>query len=311
MGVLLITREVMPDVLARAKREHEVRELDLQGEFNPQILLENLEGVDAIFCNSADKFTATLIDALPARVKVIATYSVGLDHIDLEAAKAKGIEIRNTPGVLSDATAELSLTLMLMTARRAGEGERLLRAGKWTGISPTFHLGHGVVGKSLGIFGMGRIGQRLADMARGLDMTIHYHNRSRLAPEFEKSATYHADDKSFLGSIDFLSINAPGSASTHHWLNAQRIAMMKPGSFVVNTGRGSTIDDEALISALRSGHLAGAGLDVFENEPDLNPAYYTLENAVLLPHIGSATVETRTAMGYLALDGIDEVLAKT
>ncbi len=306
--MLLITRDVMPDVLARAEREHEVRALGMVGPFDRERLLASLGGVNAILCNTSDMFDAALINDLPPEIKVIATYSVGLEHIDLEAAKARGIEIRNTPGVLSDATAEMSLTLMLMAARRAGEGERLLRARKWEGITPTFHLGHAVVGKVLGIFGMGRIGQSLARMARGLDMTIHYHNRNRLAPELEAGAVYHADDKSFLGAIDFLSINAPGGPSTYHWLNAERLAAMRPGSFVVNTGRGSTVDDEALIAALRTGQIAAAGLDVFENEPNLNPGYYELENAVLLPHIGSATVETRRAMGFLALDGINEVV---
>ncbi len=306
--MLLITRDVMPDVLARAKQEHAVRELDMVGPFDPEALLAGLDGVNAILCNTSDKFDAALINALPPQIKVIATYSVGLEHIDMAAASARGIEIRNTPGVLSDATAELSLTLMLMAARRAGEGERLLRARKWQGITPTFHLGHGVGGKVLGIFGMGRIGQSLAKMARGLGMTIHYHNRNRLAPEQEAGAIYHADDKSFLGAIDFLSINAPGGPATYHWLNAERIAAMRPGGFVVNTGRGSTVDDEALIAALRAGHIAAAGLDVFENEPDINPGYYELENAVLLPHIGSATVETRRAMGFLALDGINGVV---
>ncbi|GAN78701.1 2-hydroxyacid dehydrogenase [Acidocella aminolytica] len=306
--MLLITRDVMPQVLERAKREHEVRELRMEGAFDPQALLISLEGVNAILCNSSDIFNAALINALPPQIKVIATYSVGLEHIDLAAAKARGIEIRNTPGVLSDATAELALTLMLMAARRAGEGERLLRARKWQGISPTFHLGRDVFGKTLGIFGMGRIGQSLARMARGLNMTIHYYNRNRLPAEQEEGAIYHADDKSFLEAIDFLSINAPGGPSTYHWLNEARIGMMRLGSFVVNTGRGSTVDDEALIAALRSGHIAAAGLDVFENEPDIHQGYYELENAVLLPHIGSATVETRTAMGFLALDGLNEVV---
>lgn len=306
--MLLLTRDVMPEVLARAKRDHKVRELNLTGKLDPQHLLANLADVNAILCNSADLFDAALINALPAGVKVIATNSVGLDHIDLAAAKARGIEIRNTPGVLSDATAELALTLMLMAARRAGEGERLVRARQWRGFDAAGSLGCDVHGKVLGIFGMGRIGQILARMARGLNMEVHYHNRTRLPAELEEGAIYHADDKSFLGAIDFLSINAPGGEGTYHWLNAARVAAMRPGSFVVNTGRGTVVDDEALIAALRSGHIAGAGLDVFEGEPDINAAYYELKTAVLLPHIGSATVETRRAMGFLALDGVDEVV---
>jgi lactate dehydrogenase-like 2-hydroxyacid dehydrogenase len=306
--MLLITRKTPPAVAMRAAREHEVRQLDLEGAFNPAVLLKNLTDVNAILCTPADKFDATLIAQLPANIKVIATYSVGLEHIDLAAAAARGIEICNTPDVLNTATAELALTLMLVAARRAGEGERLLRAGKWPGISPTFHLGHGVSGKVLGIFGMGRIGRELAGMARGLGMQIHYRNRHQLPPELELGAHYHGDDASFLGAIDFLSINAPGGADTLHWLNAGRIDMLKPGAVVVNTGRGSAVDDDALIAALRSGHVLAAGLDVYNNEPSVHPGYLELENVVLLPHIGSATVEARDAMGFLALDGIKRVL---
>lgn len=306
--MLLLTRHVIPEVLERAKREHKVRELGLTGPLEPAHLLAQLEGVQAILCNSADKFDAALINALPPHIKVIATNSVGLDHIDLEAAKSRKIEIRNTPGVLSEATAELALTLLLMTARRAGESERIVRARQWKGFDAAGRLGWDVHGKALGIFGMGRIGQILARMAQGLNMTVHYHNRTRLKPDEEAGAIYHADDKSFLSAIDFLSINAPGGAGTYHWLNAERLAAMQPGSFVVNTGRGTVIDDQALIAALRSGHITAAGLDVFENEPDIHPAYYDLETVVLLPHIGSATVETRRAMGFLALDGILQVI---
>ncbi|WP_298285987.1 D-glycerate dehydrogenase [Acidocella sp.] len=306
--MLLITREILPDVLVRAKAEHEVRELRMAGPFDGAKLLAACEGVDAILCNTADKFTADIINALPARVRVIATYSVGTEHLDLAAAAARGIKIANTPGVLDRATAEMSLLLLLMAARRAGEGERLLRAGKWRGIAPTFLLGHDVAGKTLGIYGMGRIGQVLARFARGLDMTIHYHNRTRLPPALEQGAVYHATAESFLPAIDFLSINAPGSPSTNGWLNAQRIAQLKPGAIVVNTGRGPIVDDEALIAALKSGHVRAAGLDVYNNEPDIHPGYYALENAVLIPHLGSATIETRTAMGHLALDGVNAAL---
>lgn len=306
--MLLLTRRVSPEILERARREHQVRELDLTGPLDPAQFLASLEGVNAILCNSVDRFDAALINALPSQIKVIATNSVGLDHIDLEAAKARGIEIRNTPGVLSEATAELALTLLLMTARRAGEGERLVRARRWKGFDAAGRLGWDVHGQALGIFGMGRIGQILARMARGLNMTVHYHNRTRLPEAEEAGAIYHADDKSFLGAIRFLSINAPGGAGTYHWLNEERLAAMQPGSFVVNTGRGTVVDDEALIAALQSGHIAAAGLDVFENEPDIHQGYYELENVVLLPHIGSATVETRRAMGFLALDGVNQVI---
>jgi glyoxylate reductase len=308
--MLLITRIIPEAVLARARAEHETRELRHVGPFDRAKLLAATDGVDAILCATSDKFDAALIAALPASVKVIATYSVGTEHIDLAAAAARGIAIANTPDVLTGATAELTLMLMLMAARRAGEGERILRAGNWAGLTPTYLLGRDVHGKRLGIFGMGRIGRAVARMARALDMEIHYHNRTRLDPALEDGAMYHADDTSFLGGIDFLSLNAPGGESTRGWLNAARLAKLTPGAIVVNTGRGSIVDDAALIAALRSGHVAAAGLDVYNNEPNLHPDYLTLENAVLLPHIGSATVETRNAMGFLALDGIKAALSR-
>lgn len=307
--MLLITRIMPPDVLARARREHEVRELRLTGAFNPRDVLDNIDGIKAILCIPADRFDAGLINALPPAVRVIGTSSVGLEHIDLDAAAARGIAICHTPDVLTEATAELTLMLMLMAARRAGEGERLLRAGLWQGLTPTFLLGRNVSGKSLGIFGMGRIGRALARMARGLNMQIHYRNRNRLAPELEQDAVYHAEDAGFLASLDFLAITAPGGPATRHWLNAERLALLKRGAIVVNSGRGTTIDDDALIAALASGHVAAAGLDVFAAEPQVPPGYLALENVVLLPHIGSATVETRNAMGFLALDGIRAALS--
>jgi glyoxylate reductase len=307
--MLLITRIMPPDVLARARREHETRELRLTGPFNPRDVLDQSEGINAILCIPADKFDADLINALPAAVKVIGTSSVGVEHIDLAAAAARGIVVCNTPDVLTEATAELTLALMLMAARRAGEGERILRAGQWHGLTPTFLLGRNVSGKTLGIFGMGRIGRALARMARGLNMQIHYRNRNRLAPALEQGAAYHADDAAFLAGLDFLAITAPGGPSTQHWLNAERLALLKHGAIVVNSGRGTTVDDDALIAALRSGRVAAAGLDVFATEPQVPAGYLALENVVLLPHIGSATVETRNAMGFLALDGIKAALA--
>jgi len=308
---LLVTRRLPEAVEQRAAREFAVVQLAIDGAFDGNSVLRHCAGIAAILCTPADRFDASLINRLPDSVRVIATFSVGVEHIDMAAAAARGIAIRHTPDVLSVATAELALTLMLMAARRAGEGERLLRAGRWRGLSPTFLLGTGIAGKALGIFGMGRIGRELAKMARGLAMTVHYRNRNRLEPALEGGAIYHGSDTSFLAACDILSINAPGGADTRHWLNAERIAGLRPGAIVINTGRGSTVDDEALIAALRSGHLAAAGLDVFEGEPDINAGYMTLENAVLLPHIGSATVETREAMGFLALDGIADVLKRS
>lgn len=306
--VLLITRQLPPAVMARAAREHDVRALAMRGPLDQELVLGSLQDVNAVLCTPVDRFDAALINRLPPTIKVLSTFSVGLEHIDVSAAEVRNIVVCHTPDVLSVATAEMALTLILMAARRAGEGERHIRAGKWLGLSGAPILGRGVVGSVLGIFGMGRIGRELAHMVSGLDMEVHYRNRSRLTPELEGNAIYHPDDESFLKAIDVLSINAPGGVGTYHWLNAERIALMKPGGIVVNTGRGTTIDDEALIAALKSGHLMAAGLDVFENEPHLHPGYLMLENAVLAPHSGSATVETRDAMGFKALDGIAGVI---
>lgn len=304
--VLLVTRRLPPAVEARAARDYEAR-LTASDAPIPDVLAR-VQGADALLCCPGDQLDATQIAALPASVKVIATFSVGYDHIDVRAAAARGIAVCNTPDVLSIATAEMALLLMLMAARRAGEGERLVRTGCWQGWAPTQLLGTGMAGRRLGIFGMGRIGRELARVARGLGMTIHYREVARLPAMLESGATYHDDDPSFLGACDVLSLNAPGGASTHHWLNPKRIALLPRGAVIVNAARGSLIDDAALISALKSGHVAYAGLDVFEGEPKLHPGYLELENVVLLPHLGSATVETRDAMGSLALDGIDAVL---
>jgi glyoxylate reductase len=274
----------------------------------PDVLAQVSEA-DAILTCPGDNFDAALIEALPPSVKVIATFSVGFDHIDVGAASSRGIAVCNTPDVLSVTTAETALLLILAAARRAGEGDRLVRAGRWQGWAPTQLLGVGVVGRRLGIFGMGRIGRELARMARGIGMTIHYRDVTRLPPALEGDAIFHGDDASFLGACDVLSLNAPGGEGTYRWLNAERVALLPRGAVVVNAARGTLVDDAALIAALQSGQVGFAGLDVFEGEPKLHPGYLALENVVLLPHLGSATVSTRDAMGFLALDGITAVLA--
>ncbi|HEX7388892.1 MAG TPA: D-glycerate dehydrogenase, partial [Acidiphilium sp.] len=285
------------------------RFLAFDGTFETDVFLAALDGAEAVLVTPADRLDAALIARLPAGVKVIGTFSVGTDHIDLDAARARGLAVVNTPDVLSFATAEIALALMLMAARRAGEGERVVRAKTWPGWKPNFMLGTTLEGKTLGILGMGRIGRALAGMARGLAMPVIYHNRNRLPPDREGGAVFYPDEAEFLAACDVLSIHLPGGAATRHWLNAGRIAMLKAGAIVVNTGRGTTIDDDALITALKSGHIVAAGLDVFPAEPVVPAGYLELENVVLLPHLGSATQETRAAMGMLALDGIDAVLA--
>ncbi len=308
---LLITRRLPEAVETRAHRDYTVVQNAADIAMTPTAILTAASNCDAILCCTSDRLDQDLINQLPASIKVIATFSAGTDHIDLKAAAARHIPVCNTPDVLTEATAELSMLLILAAARRAGEGERILRAGQWTGWAPTQLMGTGISGKRLGIFGMGRIGQALARMARGFRMQIHYRNRSRLPQAEEAGATYHSTDASFLAQCEILALNAPGGPETRHWLNAERIALLPRGAIVTNAARGTLVDDTALIAALRSGHVAYAGLDVFDGEPALHPDYPTLENALLLPHLGSATTETRDAMGFLALDGIDGVLRGT
>ncbi len=307
--ILFVTRRLPPPVEARAARDYDAR-LNAEDTHRTGADIARLaEGASAVLCCPAERLDAATIAALPGTVKVIGTFSVGYDHIDIPAARARGIAVVNTPDVLSVATAECALLLLLAAARRAGEGERLIRAGAWDGWAPTQLLGTGVVGRKLGIFGMGRIGRELAKLAQGLAMIVHYRDVTRLPEDMERGAIFHDDDDSFLAASELLSLNAPGGSATMHWLNAERIAKLPRGAVVANAGRGTLVDDAALIAALRSGQVAAAGLDVFEGEPKLNPGYLTVENAVLLPHLGSATSATRDAMGGLVLDGIDAVLA--
>ena len=276
---------------------------------NAEEILANAKEADAIVCTPADRFDADLINALPKTLKALGAFSVGTDHIDLSAAAARRLPVCNAPDVLSVATAECAMLLILAAARRAGEGERLVRSGHWTGWAPTQLLGAQVSGRSLGIFGMGRIGRVLAGMARGFGMTVHYRNRRRLPPDLECDAVYHHDDASFLAASEVLSLHAPSDATTRSWLNANRISLLPPGAIVVNTARGSLVDDTALIAALKTRKLFAAGLDVFNDEPNLNSAYLTLPNVFLLPHLGSATETTREKMGHLVLDGIEAILS--
>jgi lactate dehydrogenase-like 2-hydroxyacid dehydrogenase len=306
---MLVTRRLPSAVEARAVRDYDAR---LNPEDAPRSgaeILRLAEGAAAILCCPAERLDAATIMALPGTVRVIATFSVGYDHIAIAAAAARGIVVCNTPGVLSIATAETVMLLILAAARRAGEGERLVRSGQWQGWAPTQLIGTEVSGKRLGIFGMGRIGREVARMARAFDMDVHYRDQARLPVELEQGAIFHDSDESFLAQCDALSLNAPGGEATHHWLNAERIALLPRGAVVVNAARGTLVDDTALIAALQSGQVGFAGLDVYDGEPKVHPGYFGLQNVVLLPHLGSATAEARDAMGFLVLDGIDAVLA--
>lgn len=308
MNRLIVTRRLPPAVEARCSAEFDAALRTDDAVLSADDLVERTRGAVAILCAPGDRIDADLAARLPDSIRVVGTFSVGTDHLDVAALKARGIAVCNTPDVLSRATAEITLLLILAAARRAGEGERLVRAGRWTGWAPTQLIGTEISGRRLGIYGMGRIGREVAKMARGFSMEIHYRNRSRLSPDLEDGAIFHESDDSLLAVSDILSLNAPASPETAKWLDAERIDRLPPGAIVVNAARGTLVDDEALIAALSSGRIAAAGLDVFAGEPKLHPGYLALENAVLLPHLGSATETARNAMGFLALDGIAAVL---
>jgi lactate dehydrogenase-like 2-hydroxyacid dehydrogenase len=308
-ATLLVSRRLPPDVEQRAAKDYSARLNTDDVAYSADRLVELAAGADGLLVCPGNTVDAALIARLPGTVRILATYSVGYDHIDVKAAAQRGLVVTNTPEVLTDATADTAILLMLAAARRAGEGERLLRAGKWDGWKPTQLLGTHISGKRLGILGMGRIGQAVARRARGFAMQIHYSDIRRLPPEQEHGATYHADPEALLPHADVLSLHMPGGADTARFLNAARLALLPAGAIVVNSARGTLVDDDALIAALKSGHIAAAGLDVYANEPKLHPGYLGLENACLLPHLGSATVETRNAMGFRALDNLDEFFA--
>ena len=306
---LLVTRRMPPNVTARIERDYVATLNEADEPLGRAALVAQAGSHDAILLCASERMSADVIAELADSIRVIATFSVGYEHIDVAAANAKGIIVTNTPDVLTDATADVSLLCLLGAARRANEAMALVRESRWARWNTTLLLGTHVSNKRLGIFGMGRIGRAVAQRARGFGMDIHYLNRSRLSPELEQGATFHADMASFLAASEFLCINAPASAETAHFLNEQTIAQLPDGAIVVNTARGNLIDDTALIAALKSGKVAAAGLDVFEGEPKLNEQYKSLPNVFAVPHIGSATDETRDAMGYMCLDNIDAFFA--
>ena len=305
---VLATRHFPPDVETRLAANFDAVLNPQDKLYDGTRLAEASRGCAGIMCAAGDPLNAETIGKLADSVTMIATFSVGYEHVDVAAAARRGIKVSNTPDVLTDATADITLLCLLGAARRAHEGATMLRTHSWVGWEPTQLMGVHVTGKRLGILGMGRIGQAVADRARAFRMTIHYNNRSRLPKELEKDATFHANADDMLPHCDFLSINAPMTPETRKWLNAARIAKLPKGAVVVNTARGGLVDDEALIAALKGGHLAAAGIDVFDGEPKIHQGYYALENAFLLPHMGSATTETRNAMGFKALDNLEAFL---
>ncbi|MDH3231378.1 MAG: D-glycerate dehydrogenase [Alphaproteobacteria bacterium] len=307
--VVVVTRKLPEAVENRLRRDYEPRLNPDDRLFSPDELLALCDGADAIMPCHTEKLTADVIGRLPGSVRAIANFSVGVDHVDLQAAKDRGIVVTNTPDVLSDATAEIAILCMLGAARRAGEGERLVRSAEWKDWSPAFMVGLQVTGKRIGIVGMGRVGQVVARRARGFDMAVHYHNRRRIDPALEQGATYHPSLEEMLPLCDVLSLNCPTTPETTGLLDERRIGLLPDGAIVVNTARGALVDDDSLIAALESGKLYAAGLDVYNNEPAIDPRYRKLTNTFLLPHIGSATLETRDAMGFRALDNLDAIFA--
>ena len=308
-SVVLVTRKLPNAVEERLQRDYDPILNPDDALYSSDEIIDRAKNADAILPCHTEKFTAEVIARLPERVRAIANYSVGYDHVDIDAAKARGLIVTNTPDVLSDATAELSMMLILGAARRASEGERLVRTREWKDWSPSFMVGTQVTGKRLGIIGFGRVGQVVAKRARGFDMEIHYHNRRRVSLELEGGAIYHPTPEDLMPHCDFLTLHCLASPETAGLLNAGRIALLPDGAIVVNASRGVVIDDNALIAALKSGKLTAAGLDVYNDEPNIHPEYRELSNVFLMPHIGSATKETRDAMGFRALDNLDAIFA--
>ena len=306
--VLVVTSHFIKPVDARIESDYEVRRKIDGTLFTRDELLAAADGADAMLITPSDRLDAEFFRKVSRSVKVISTNSVGFDHIDMHAAAERNIAIGYTPAEVTDATADIAMLLLLGASRRAFEAQELVRSGEWTIPRAQALLGWQVTGKILGILGMGRIGQAVATRARGFGMKIHYSNPHQLLAERVGDALFHADPLELVKVSQFLSLNAPETPTTHHFLNAKTIALLPEHAIIVNTARGGLIKDDDLIEALKSGRVAAAGLDVYEGEPKLNPGYVELKNTFLLPHIGTATIESRTNMGMVALDNIDAIL---
>ena len=306
---VFVTRKIPAEAEARLARDFAAT---LNHDDRPLPMAEIIAAAashDALLVTSFDNCKAEFMAGLPANLKMVATCSVGYDHVDVPAAKARGITVTNTPDVLTDATADIAMLLILGAARGGHWGERMVREQRWANFSLVWPLGLDVSGRRLGILGMGRIGQAVARRARGFGMEIHYHNRSELGAAKAGGARFHAKLSDMLPHCDFLSINCASTPETRGSINAEVIAGLPAGAIIVNSARGDIVNDDALIAALASGRLAAAGLDVFKGEPAIDPRYRDLDNVFLLPHLGSATKNTRIAMGMRAIDNIDAFFA--
>jgi lactate dehydrogenase-like 2-hydroxyacid dehydrogenase len=312
MASRLVFAALMPhDVVVRARAEFDAVIVAGENDMTAEqvIAASHAHRAEAILFTNTLPLTAEAIERLPPSVRVGATSSVGYDHIDVAAARARNMIVTNTPGVLTECTADFAFMMLLAAARRAYEYDKIMRAGWRYRIGQGHLLGVRVTGKTLGILGMGRIGRAMAQRARGFDMTVVYHSRNRLPLNLEQGARYFASFHDMLPHCDFLSLHAPANPVTDKIINAEALAKLKPGAVLVNVSRGGLVDEDALIDALTSGHLFAAGLDVFRSEPNYDTRFARLDNVILSPHIGSGSVETRNAMGFRALDNIASVLA--
>ena len=309
MKKILVTRKLIKENSDRISKIFDVKSNDDDRIYLPDELLEYSKGCDGIL-----SFTTTLLDEklimeLPSSIKIISNYAVGFGNIDIDAASKKGIIVTNTPDVLTDATADISILLLLGASRRAFEGRKAAETQNWK-WSSDYLVGKQMTGKKLGILGMGRIGRAVAKRAKGFDMEIHYHNRTRLSPDLEHGAIYHEDINDLFKNSEFLSINCPGSKSTENLINEKTLKNFPDGVVIANAARGEVIDDEAMIKAMKSGKVFALGLDVYRGEPKINNKYLELNNLFLLPHLGSATIKTRLSMGDRAINNLDNFLNK-
>jgi glyoxylate reductase len=297
--LVVVTRK-LPDVIET--RMMELFNVKLNLDDHPLTQAELIEAVkiaDVLVPTVTDRIDAGVLAQAGEKLRLIASFGTGVDHIDLATARQRGITVTNTPGVLTEDTADMTMALLLAVSRRVSEGERLIRSGKWQGWGPMSMLGHRIYGKRLGIIGMGRIGQAVARRAKGFGLSVHYHNRRRVSTAVEQAleATYWESLDQMLSRMDIISVNCPHTPATYHLLSARRLKLLQKHVYIVNTARGEIVDENALTRMLDKNEIAGAGLDVFEHEPALNPKLMKLDNVVLLPHMGSATIEGRADMG--------------
>jgi glyoxylate reductase len=297
--VVIVTRKLPEPIEARMMELFDTRLNATDRPFTRAQLVEAVQSCDVLVPTVTDKIDASILAQAGERLRLIANYGTGVDNIDVDAAYKRGVTVTNTPGVLTEDTADMTMALILAVARRLVEGERLARSGEWQGWAPTAMLGHRIWGKRLGIVGMGRIGTAVARRARGFGLSIHYHNRRRVheSLEAELEATYWESLDQMLARVDIVSVNCPHTPATYHLLSARRLKLLQKHAIIVNTSRGEVIDEAALTRMLRDKEIAGAGLDVFEHEPAINPKLRQLDNVVLLPHMGSSTIEGRLDMG--------------